>query len=309
MTYLDVTSTRPGGDHPGHHPRVRGAPLVGAHPLQPDRQPAAQGAARPAEHGGRQRALPPRVLSRSTQHHRDAGAHQRVGSEQDRDRARIRWLRSAPAATVPDGFRPQEIAREAILRVTATRPRRDRSAAISTRESRMAPSASWATAGRAAGPRSPSSKSGWSLAVASERDSRALLRSPAARRRAGRASPQEPHAAAHVALEPAQRREPARPETSSSRRGSAAICRSSARCGICSAEGKAPRLLGAPRTPATSARSSGVSRSSANRSRPEVPRTVKPARSSSQRGSALSDGSGGRAWSAAASERAQMSEE
>ncbi len=51
---------RSGRDHARRHPRVRGTSLVGAAAVQPDVEPAARRAARPAEHRRRERPVPAR---------------------------------------------------------------------------------------------------------------------------------------------------------------------------------------------------------------------------------------------------------
>ncbi len=65
LAYLDVLDARlaagqAGADHVRGHPRVRRPQLVGADPLQPGRQAAADGPARPAAHGRRRRPVPAR---------------------------------------------------------------------------------------------------------------------------------------------------------------------------------------------------------------------------------------------------------
>ena len=65
LAYLDVLDAawppdKHGADHVRRHPRVRGPALVGADPLQPGGEAAADGPARAAAHGRRERPVPAR---------------------------------------------------------------------------------------------------------------------------------------------------------------------------------------------------------------------------------------------------------
>ena len=111
VTYLDVTDPRRGRDDHGHHPRVRGTPLVGADALQPDRQPAARGAAGSPRHGGGDRALPAGAHPPRTRSRRPIGRIQGRGRlararRPTRNRSRARATAQTARAVTPDGPNP-----------------------------------------------------------------------------------------------------------------------------------------------------------------------------------------------------------
>ena len=100
-------STAPGrrtrrADHVRGHPRVRRAQLVGADPLQPVGEAAAHGPARPAAHGGRQRAVPAR----------GAGARNRARRRRAERRSPGRSAKQGPQPRIRAVPRPCPSARD-----------------------------------------------------------------------------------------------------------------------------------------------------------------------------------------------------
>ena len=100
LAYLDVLDAglaagQAGADHVRRHPRVRRPQLVGADPLQPGGQAAADGPARAAAHGRRQRPVPARGPGAVRG---DAGGAARARRGRDRPTTGRRRYRTASSA-------------------------------------------------------------------------------------------------------------------------------------------------------------------------------------------------------------------